>query len=423
MLIVLAAYAVIWTLYGVLAKAIQDVQSDAAELVAWSHHLELGYAKHPPFAAWLMRTWFTLFPIQGLVRAICWPWPTRRSGYGSPGACSGAFSIPTSASSRWPASRWCRTSIFTACASTTTPCSARSGRRPRCASSARSRRGARLGGACRRGRGGRHARQILVDLPARGSCGGGARRRRGARAISARPRLGSRLRVGALLLAPHFIWLVQYDFLPLTYAVGAHGAKTLSQSCSSPRAVISPAAPAMRRCRCWWCWHSTRPSGAALADTLLPGTPERRFVAVAFWATLLLPAACRAAVRRRSQFDMDHAGLSFLCRWFCCPRRCSSLSRQAVIRDHGVRCRAAAGDAGARRRLIAIAIHLSWRRIPSMAHAKLLAGAVEQEWRRTSDRAAAHRWRRFRIGERDGVLSAGAGVARIRCWSRKPRPG
>jgi hypothetical protein len=34
----------------------------------------------------------------------------------------------------------------------------------------------------------------------------------------------------------------------------------------------------------------TRPSGAALADTLLPRTPERRFVAVAFLATLVIPA-------------------------------------------------------------------------------------------------------------------------------------
>ena len=47
-LAVLAAYAAIWTLYGVLSKAAQGVQSDTAELVDWSHHLALGYAKHPP---------------------------------------------------------------------------------------------------------------------------------------------------------------------------------------------------------------------------------------------------------------------------------------------------------------------------------------------------------------------------------------
>ena len=36
--------------------------------------------------------------------------------------------------------------------------------------------------------------------------------------------------VGALLLAPHFAWLVQHDFLPLTYAIGAHGVKTFGQT-------------------------------------------------------------------------------------------------------------------------------------------------------------------------------------------------
>ncbi len=41
-LAVLAAYAATWTLYGVLSKAAQGVQSDTAELVDWSHHLALG---------------------------------------------------------------------------------------------------------------------------------------------------------------------------------------------------------------------------------------------------------------------------------------------------------------------------------------------------------------------------------------------
>jgi len=33
-------------------------------LVALSHRPALGYAKHAPFAAWLMHAWFTLFPIR-----------------------------------------------------------------------------------------------------------------------------------------------------------------------------------------------------------------------------------------------------------------------------------------------------------------------------------------------------------------------
>ena len=50
---VLFAYVAIWTLYGVLAKASQDIHPDMAELVTWSRELALGYPKHPPLSAWL----------------------------------------------------------------------------------------------------------------------------------------------------------------------------------------------------------------------------------------------------------------------------------------------------------------------------------------------------------------------------------
>ena len=61
-LCVLACYAVIWTLYGVFAKASQDIHFDMAELVTWAREPAFGYPKHPPLAAWLVRAWFTLFP-------------------------------------------------------------------------------------------------------------------------------------------------------------------------------------------------------------------------------------------------------------------------------------------------------------------------------------------------------------------------
>ena len=58
----LLAYTAVWTLYGVLAKASQDLHFDMVEVVAWSRELALGYPKHPPLAAWLARAWFSVFP-------------------------------------------------------------------------------------------------------------------------------------------------------------------------------------------------------------------------------------------------------------------------------------------------------------------------------------------------------------------------
>src|SRR5260370_31213250 len=60
---VLAAYAACWTLYGVLAKGNQGIHYDMAELVMWAREPALGYPKHPPLAAWLVRGWFSLLPL------------------------------------------------------------------------------------------------------------------------------------------------------------------------------------------------------------------------------------------------------------------------------------------------------------------------------------------------------------------------
>src|ERR1041384_403013 len=60
--LLLIAYVAVWTLYGVLAKASQDLHSDMTEMVAWSRELAFGYPKHPPLGAWLTGLWFAVFP-------------------------------------------------------------------------------------------------------------------------------------------------------------------------------------------------------------------------------------------------------------------------------------------------------------------------------------------------------------------------
>ena len=40
-------YALAWTLYAVIAKSTQDINTDMAELVVWTRELALGYPKHP----------------------------------------------------------------------------------------------------------------------------------------------------------------------------------------------------------------------------------------------------------------------------------------------------------------------------------------------------------------------------------------
>ena len=61
-MIMLLAYACVWTLYAIISKCTKDLHFDMAEILEWSQELDWGYAKHPPFAPWLVRAWFALVP-------------------------------------------------------------------------------------------------------------------------------------------------------------------------------------------------------------------------------------------------------------------------------------------------------------------------------------------------------------------------
>ncbi len=58
----LAVYTVLWTVYGTIAKSGQGLHPDMTELLDWSRNLAWGY-KHPPFAAALVWLWFKVFPV------------------------------------------------------------------------------------------------------------------------------------------------------------------------------------------------------------------------------------------------------------------------------------------------------------------------------------------------------------------------
>jgi 4-amino-4-deoxy-L-arabinose transferase-like glycosyltransferase len=56
------AHAVLWTFILVRLKAAQDVHMDVAEAFAWGQKFQLGYGKHPPLSGWVAGLWFRIFP-------------------------------------------------------------------------------------------------------------------------------------------------------------------------------------------------------------------------------------------------------------------------------------------------------------------------------------------------------------------------
>ena len=61
-LLLLAAYCAVWSLYGAISKASQDIHYDMGEAVVWSREALLGNPKHPPLSAWVPWAWFKVFP-------------------------------------------------------------------------------------------------------------------------------------------------------------------------------------------------------------------------------------------------------------------------------------------------------------------------------------------------------------------------
>jgi 4-amino-4-deoxy-L-arabinose transferase-like glycosyltransferase len=62
-LLLVIAFAAAWTIYGVIAKSSQDINGDMAEMVIWARAPALGYPKHPPLLAYVVKLWFSVFPL------------------------------------------------------------------------------------------------------------------------------------------------------------------------------------------------------------------------------------------------------------------------------------------------------------------------------------------------------------------------
>lgn len=381
MLAVLAAYAVVWTLYGVIAKSSQDLHVDSAELAAWSHHVVLGYAKHPPLAGWIVHGWFTLFPIMdwsyyllAMVYAaiglwIAWQLFARFLDADKRIAALACLTLVPFFN--FHGLRFDHNAVLPALWVATAFCYIRS-------FETRSAAWAALAGiaAAAAVLGKYWSIFLLIGLGVAALCDA----RRASYFRSATPWIT--VFAGLLALAPHLVWLWQNDLISLLYAFEAHGTKvTGSIGLAALRYLAGAAgyaaAPVLL------VLALTRPSGAALADTLVPRTPERRFVAVAFWATMLLPAVISLLL------DYGLNPIWSMTDFVLLPAVLLSspllvISRRALIAIVGLAVALPLGVL-ALSPAIALAIHVGGVD-PVAAHAKLLAAHVEQEWRRNSDR-------------------------------------
>lgn len=283
----LLIYASLWYVYLMIARSSTDMHPDMAEMLTWAQELSLGYPKHPPLPAFILWLWFKVFPVSewaytllavtniavGLYAAfrLCAVWlhGDKRAAvmlllavipfYNFLGS---KFDQNTLLIPLWALAMW---------------------------GLVRSLDGGRIGWSVLCGAAAAGAMLtkywslfLLVAMLATVLLD----RRRGAYFKSAAPYVTAA--VFLVLTVPHLVWLIQNDFPPLRW-VGARRAvqgasgwmKSFLSYCLGTVSYAS--APLLL----WWL--GTRPSAAAVQDSLWPSDPDRRRAIYLFWLPMVVP--------------------------------------------------------------------------------------------------------------------------------------
>jgi len=375
----LVAYCAAWSLYGALAKGSQDIHFDMGEMFAWSRDAGIGTPKHPPLSAWLVRAWFSLFPqtdwsyyLFAMVLATFALWVAWRvSAHYLDGEKRVAglllltfvpffnfhalkFNANTILIPLWALTTWfflrsfeTRSVIWAALAGTAATA-------------------AMMG------------KYWSIFLLAGLGVAALADPRRAQYFRSAAPWV--MIAVGAILFAPHVAWIVANDFAPFTYAVVAHQSTLASSALSGLGFLLGVAAYVAAPIVI--ALLLTRPSMAAIGDSIWPRTPERRLVLIAFLAPLILPALATVLMKVEIVSLWAMSAMTLLpvvllsSPLVALPRRATVWLLAAAIVFPLLMVAASP--------FIAVWIHREG--VPNYAtHYRLLAEAIDKTWRETTN--------------------------------------
>jgi 4-amino-4-deoxy-L-arabinose transferase-like glycosyltransferase len=376
----LAAYAAVWSVYGAIAKSSQDIHFDMGEMVAWSREVTLGTPKHPPLPAWLVRAWFSVFPLEDwayylfailLATAALWiAWKASAPYLSGEKRVVGLALLTLVPFYNFHALKFNANSAMTPLWALTTWWFLRSyeTRRPAYAVLAGLAAAAAM-----------LAKYWAIVLLLGLAIAALADPRRGRYLRSPAPWLT--IAAGVAGLAPHLAWLYVHDFEPFGYAMESHPA-TVWLGLLSGLGYVAGAAGYLA-VPIVIVLAAARPTFGAVADTAWPREPERRLVLLAFLIPLLLPIAA-AVVAKEEVVSLWSIGSMTLA-----PIVLLSSARVTITRADMRRVLTLAIAAplvmAALSPVIAIVIHR--RGVPNYAtQYRLVAQAVETAWRQTTDR-------------------------------------
>jgi 4-amino-4-deoxy-L-arabinose transferase-like glycosyltransferase len=383
-LAVVLGYVAVWTLYGVLAKASQDIHIDMSEQFALARELAWGYGKHPPLAMLIVRAWFTIFPSadwsyyllamanSGLALWLAWRLSARFLDGDK--RVLGLALLTLVPFFNFHALKFNSNTVLMPLWAATTLLFLRSFETRRVFDAAL----AGLAAAAAM-----YGKYWSIFLLAGLAVAALADPRRSDYFRSPAPWVTTA--VGALALVPHVAWLVTNDFAPFSYAVTVHGAASYATTLRSTFGYLAGSA-AYVAAPLLIVFLVARPGVTAIWDMAWPPVapdPRRRFAALTFWLPLLLPAvlALVAGVGLVSLWSMSA--------WALLPVMLLSSPLIAISRRDVLRVLTLALAFPlvmlALAPAIAFAIHRAGPE-PGAAHSSVLVEPVERLWRETTDR-------------------------------------
>lgn len=380
-IVVLGFYLLVWTLYSIIAKSNQDLHPDMTELIAWSREIALGYPRHPPVAAMIVRGWFALFPVADwsfYLLAIATPtlalWVAWRQfeDYLNPTQSLIALALLSLIPFyNFHALKFNVNTVLIPLWATTTFWFLRSYRTQSASYAALA--GA-ASGFCMLGK------YWSIFLLAGLAIAALSDRRRGAYFRSAAPWITTA--TGLAIISPHLGWLERHHFSSLQYAMDVHGGRTFIETLhsdfrymvDSTAYVIVPVAFVL---------VVLRAAPQTLKQIIWPDDMELRLVATALWATFLLPMVAALL------WGVEIHGIWTMSGWTLLPilvlaPLASKLSARSLRRILGTATiyplvMLAISP------LVAIYFHLRGIE-PERAHVRMLAQQVETAWHEVSQR-------------------------------------
>jgi hypothetical protein len=378
---VLAVYCGLWALYGGVAKGSQDVHFDMGEMVAWSRETFWGTPKHPPFGAWLVSAWFSVFPLADWVYylfamvlatlALWIAWRIAGRYLDAEKRIVGVALLTLVPFFNFHALKFNANTVMIPLWAATTALFLRSyeTRNPVWAAFAGLAAAAAMLGKY-------WSIVLLLGL----GLAAIADPRRGAYFRSSAP--WATIVAGLLGLSPHVAWLFDNGFTPFTYAMETHPG-TLVDSLRSGFGYLAGAAgyvavPVVLAALAAWPL-----SLAGLRDTIWPSAPERRLVLLAFALPLVLPILLALAAHEQV-ISLWSIGSMTLLPVVLLASPLVTIPKTAVRRIVGFAL-AFPLIALALSPVIAVTIHRQG--LPNYSsHYRGVAQAVEKAWGETTDR-------------------------------------